>query len=48
MSGDNSKVKVKADGDVKIKDAQGNKAKIDGDDGTMKTKSNTGEKMKVE
>lgn len=49
MSGsDGSKVKVKADGDLKIKDAEGNKVKVDGDDGTVKMKPKDGEKMKVE
>ncbi|WP_375416540.1 hypothetical protein [uncultured Hymenobacter sp.] len=45
---DASKVKVKRDGDVKIKDSEGNKAKIDGDDGTMKMKPAAGGKTKVE
>ncbi|WBO84781.1 hypothetical protein [Hymenobacter yonginensis] len=44
---DGSKVKVSADGDVKIKDAEGNKMKVDGDDGTMKTKTEDG-KTKAE
>jgi hypothetical protein len=48
MSGDGGKMKVKADGDVKIKDAQGNKMKIDGDDGTVKTKAENGSKTKIE
>ncbi|SHL82176.1 hypothetical protein [Hymenobacter psychrotolerans] len=43
-----SKMKVKGDGDVKIKDVEGNKMKIDGDDGTMKTKTTDGTKTKVE
>ena len=48
MSGnDVGKVKVKADGDIKIKDADGNKTKIDGDDGTVKTKLENGEKSKL-
>jgi hypothetical protein len=47
MSGDDTKVKVKRDGDVKIKDGAGNKAKIDGDDGTMKTKDADGSKSKM-
>ena len=47
MSGDDTKVKVKADGDIKIKDTQGNKTKIDGDDGTMKTKDADGTKTKM-
>ncbi|WBA41791.1 hypothetical protein [Hymenobacter canadensis] len=45
---DGSKVKVSADGDVKIKDAEGNKMKVDGDDGTMKAKTEDGDKTKVE
>ena len=45
---DGSKVKVKADGDVKIKDAEGNKMKVDGDDGTVKMKPKDGEKTKME
>lgn len=44
---DGSKVKVKADGDVKIKDAEGNKMKLDGDDGTVKLKPEDGEKAKI-
>ncbi|AII51314.1 hypothetical protein [Hymenobacter sp. APR13] len=44
---DGSKVKVSADGDVKVKDAEGNKMKVDGDDGTMKAKTEDG-KTKVE
>ena len=48
MSGDGGKVKVKADGDVKIKDAEGNKVKIDGDDGTIKTKPVNGDKSKIQ
>ena len=45
---DGSKVKVKADGDVKMKDAEGNKMKMDGDDGTVKMKPKDGEKSKME
>ncbi|MBC6697613.1 hypothetical protein [Hymenobacter sp. BT190] len=45
---DGSKVKVSADGDVKVKDAEGNKMKVDGDDGTMKAKDEDGGKTKVE
>lgn len=45
--GEGGKMKVKADGDVKIKDAAGNKAKIDGDDGTVKLKPENGEKTKI-
>ncbi|WP_022824245.1 hypothetical protein [Hymenobacter norwichensis] len=45
--GEGGKMKVKADGDVKIKDAEGNKAKIDGDDGTVKLKPENGEKTKI-
>ena len=47
MSADGGKVKVKADGDVKIKDAEGNKLKIDGDDGTLKEKPVDGGKTKI-
>ena len=43
-----SKVKVKADGDVKIKDVDGNKMKMDGDDGTVKAKTADGDKVKAE
>jgi hypothetical protein len=43
-----SKMKVKADGDVKVKDTEGNKMKMDGDDGTMKAKPAGGGKTKVE
>ncbi|UOQ76013.1 hypothetical protein MUN84_15495 [Hymenobacter sp. 5516J-16] len=46
--GTDGKVKVKRDGDIKIKDSQGNKAKIDADDATMKAKPVDGEKIKVE
>ncbi|MDQ2793739.1 MAG: hypothetical protein M3Y12_07000 [Bacteroidota bacterium] len=45
---DGSKIKVKSDGDVKIKDAEGNKMKMAGDDGTMKMKPKDGEKIKQE
>ncbi|AHJ96225.1 hypothetical protein [Hymenobacter swuensis] len=45
--GDGSKVKVKADGDVKIKDAEGNKMKMDGDDGTVKMKPEEGDKSVI-
>jgi len=45
--GDGSKVKVKADGDVKIKDAEGNKMKMDGDDGTVKMKPENGDKTVI-
>ena len=41
------KVKVKADGDIKMKDAQGNKTKIDGDDGTIKAKPADGGKSVI-
>jgi hypothetical protein len=44
---DGSKVKVQADGDVKIKDAEGNKMKVDGDDGTMKMKPEDGDKTVI-
>jgi hypothetical protein len=47
MAGEGGKVKVKADGDIKIKDAEGNKMKVDGDDGTMKMKPVDGEKTKI-
>ncbi|MDU0370533.1 hypothetical protein ACFPAF_09035 [Hymenobacter endophyticus] len=45
--GDGSKMKVKADGDVKIKDAEGNKMKMDGDDGTVKMKPEEGDKSVI-
>lgn len=45
---DGSKIKVKSDGDVKLKDAEGNKMKVAGDDGTLKLKPKDGEKVKVE
>jgi hypothetical protein len=48
MSNDGGKVKIKSDGDVKIKDAQGNKLKVDGDDGTVKSKPENGNKTKIE
>ncbi|MBF9236974.1 hypothetical protein I2I05_06160 [Hymenobacter sp. BT683] len=47
MSAEGGKMKVKADGDVKIKDAQGNKTKIDGDDGTIKMKEEEGGKSVI-
>ena len=46
--GEGGKVKIKADGDIKIKDAQGNKTKVDGDDGTVKMKDEDGGKTKME
>jgi hypothetical protein len=46
QSGD-GKVKVKRDGDVKLKDSEGNKAKIDADDATMKTKPAEGGKTVI-
>ena len=46
-AGEGGKLKVKADGDVKIKDAEGNKAKIDGDDGTVKLKPENGKDVKI-
>lgn len=46
-AGEGGKMKVKADGDVKIKDAEGNKAKIDGDDGTVKLKPEEGKDVKI-
>ena len=45
---DGSKIKVKSDGDVKMKDAEGNKLKMAGDDGTIKVKPKGGEKIKQE
>ena len=47
MSADGGKMKVKANGDIKIKDAEGNKMKIDGDDGTIKEKPVDGGKTKI-
>ncbi|MFD2718103.1 hypothetical protein ACFST9_05215 [Hymenobacter monticola] len=47
MSADGGKMKVKADGDIKIKDAAGNKMKMDGDDGTIKAKPEDGGKTKI-
>lgn len=47
-AGEGGKIKVKADGDIKIKDAEGNKTKVDGDDGTVKMKPKDGEKTKME
>ncbi|MBT2558748.1 hypothetical protein J7E24_13195 [Hymenobacter sp. ISL-91] len=44
---DGSKMKTKADGDVKIKDGEGNKAKMDGDDGTVKMKAEEGDKTVI-
>ncbi|MBT9393423.1 hypothetical protein KLP40_09630 [Hymenobacter sp. NST-14] len=44
---DGSKLKVQADGDVKIKDAEGNKAKMDADDGTVKMKPEEGDKTVI-
>lgn len=44
---DGSKMKISADGDVKIKDAEGNKMKVDGDDGTLKIKPKNDEKTKI-
>ncbi|OGX87875.1 hypothetical protein BEN47_10075 [Hymenobacter lapidarius] len=48
MSGEGGKMKVKADGDIKIKDAEGNKTKMDGDDGTIKMKDESGNKTKMQ
>ncbi|TGD83188.1 hypothetical protein [Hymenobacter wooponensis] len=45
-SGD-GKVKIKRDGDVKLKDSEGNKAKIDADDATIKTKPADGGKTVI-
>lgn len=47
MSSEGGKMKVQADGDIKIKDAEGNKAKIDGDDGTVKLKPEDGKDVKI-
>ena len=47
-AGEGGKIKVKADGDIKIKDAAGNKTKVDGDDGTVKMKPAEGGKTKME
>ena len=47
MPAEGGKMKVKANGDIKIKDAQGNKTKIDGDDGTLKEKPVDGGKSKI-
>lgn len=44
---ENATLKVKADGDVKIKDAQGNKTKLDADDGTVKLKPEDGKKTVI-
>ncbi|MCC2547655.1 hypothetical protein LJY25_14465 [Hymenobacter sp. BT175] len=46
-STEGGKLKVKRDGDVKIKDAQGNKTKVDGDDGTLKSKPEDGGKSVI-
>jgi hypothetical protein len=46
-AGEGGKMKVKADGDIKVKDAQGNKMKMDGDDGTIKAKPEDGGKTKI-
>ena len=49
MSGsEGGKVKVKADGDIKIKDAAGKKTKVDGDEGTVKMNPAEGGKTKME
>lgn len=48
MMDNNVKTKVKSDGDVKMKDAEGNKMKVAGDDGTVKYKPEDGQKVKVE
>lgn len=47
-AGGEGKLKVKRDGDIKIKDAEGNKLKMDADDGTVKAKPENGEKIKEE
>jgi hypothetical protein len=46
-AGEGGKMKVKADGDIKVKDAEGNKMKVDGDDGTIKAKPENGGKTKI-
>jgi ABC-type glycerol-3-phosphate transport system substrate-binding protein len=47
QTGTDGKVKVKRDGDVKLKDSEGNKAKIDADDATMKVKPENGGKTVI-
>ncbi len=47
MMDEGGKMKVKADGDIKIKDAEGNKTKVDGDDGTIKIKEVDGSKTVI-
>lgn len=44
---DGSKIKKQADGDIKIKDAAGNKVKQDAEDGTVKMKSADGDKKVI-
>ena len=44
---DGSKIKVSADGDIKVKDAEGNITKVDGDDGTVKIKPKDEGKTKI-
>lgn len=44
---DGSKIEVDKDGDIKIKDAEGNIAKKAGDDGTVKLKPENGDKVKI-
>lgn len=44
---DGSKISRDKDGDIKIKDAAGNKAKLAGDDGTVKLKPEDGKKVKI-
>ncbi|GAA4372201.1 hypothetical protein [Hymenobacter koreensis] len=45
---DGNKIKVKSDGDIKTKDAAGNKGKMDADDGTIKDKPADGDKTKMQ
>jgi ABC-type glycerol-3-phosphate transport system substrate-binding protein len=47
QTGTDGKVKVKRDGDIKLKDSEGNKAKIDADDATMKVKPEEGGKTVI-
>lgn len=44
---DGSKTKVSANGDIKVKDAEGNITKVDGDDGTVKIKPKDEGKTKI-
>ena len=47
MASGDDKVKIKRDGDIKLKDSEGNKAKIDADDATIKTKPAEGGKTVI-